>query len=57
MLTKITPFICVVLLLLYMYRPYFDREDIRRIGVACAAFGKLDKMWIAKSIAYHSILK
>src|SRR6218665_837679 len=24
-------------------------EDIRRIGLACAAFGKLDKMWRTKS--------
>jgi len=33
-------------------------EDIRRrIGLACAAFGKLDKMWRAKSISLKTKMK
>jgi len=33
-------------------------EDIRRrIDLACAAFGKLDKMWITKSISLKTKMK
>ena len=33
------------------------KEDIRRIGLACAAFGKLDKIWRTKNISLKTKMK